>query len=189
MGPSGGGFPVGQPRAIVLDGTTTWLWWGRTPDDTGDAVAVDASRRRALTWATREDALAAAPEHGWSLAVQDERVGAEEVTDLTPAQEWLRGRRLALPTGPVLALWGWAGDVAASTGGTPWADRGVVRDRCYRKLVAAEVPVLFDLEGYRPSWSPRELEVLRAMASDGVHVLRRAVGHVTDRRLRSLPVT
>ena len=167
----------------MLDGATTWFWWGCSPDDTGDAVTVDASGRRALTWTSRGDALAAAAEQGWALADEDEQEGAEEVADLAPAQEWLRVRRLALPTGPVLALWGWAGDVAASTG-VPWADRGVVRDRCYRKLFAAEVPVLFDLEDYRPSWTARELDVLRAVASAGVHVLRRAVGHGVDRRLR-----
>lgn len=122
-----------------------------------------------MTWPSREDALAAAAEDGWSPS--EDEAGA--ITDLTPAQAWLRGRLLRLPTASVLGLWGWAGDVATSTG-APWADRGGERDRIYRKLFAAEVPSFFDVEDYRPSWTAHELDAARAVVGAGVRVLRAA---------------
>lgn len=161
-----GEITAGQPRAVVLDGATTWFWWGRRADDSGDAVAVDASRR-VLTWPTCEDALAAGAAHAWGRSGE----AAEEITDLTPAQAWVCGRVLRVPTASVLGLWGWAGDVATSTG-VPWIDRGEERDRINRKLFAAEVPSFFDLEDHRPSWTAHELDVLRAVVVAGVRVLR-----------------
>lgn len=165
---TGDGVSSGQPRAVVLDGATTWFWWGRRADDSGDAVAVDASRR-VLTWPSRQDASAAGAAHAWK--VSDEAAGT--TTDLGPAQAWVCGRVLRLPTASVLGLWGWAGDVATSAR-VPWFDRGEERDRINRKLFAAEVPSFFDLEDYRPPWTAHELDVLRAVVAAGVRVLRAA---------------
>ncbi|NJC63908.1 hypothetical protein HC028_05210 [Planosporangium flavigriseum] len=96
------------------------------------------------------------------------------MTDLEPAQEWLRGKRVALDLDAGLNLWNWATDAAYSTG-RPWNNRGGLRDRCYDKLVAANVPWLLEAESYHPTWTPRQLRALRQVLSQAVHLLRAAM--------------
>lgn len=80
---------------------------------------------------------------------------------------------LFLDTSSGLNLWNWALDVAASTG-QAWDPRGMLVDRCYNKLVAANVPFVFDLESYRPQWTPRQLRALRQVLGSACHVIRTA---------------
>jgi hypothetical protein len=130
---------------VRFDGRVRWVWWG-SDEDGKDCVAVAGSR---VLRCDSEDGT---------------------VTDLDPAQAWLRGERSAVPYA-ALDLWNWAGDVAYSTG-QPWHDRGRIRDRCYDKLFAANVPWFFSLETYRPVWSPAQLKELRTILNRAVHVLR-----------------
>ena len=186
----------GQPAGFRFDGRLTWLWWGQ--DEQGlDVVA--AVGRRVLTFAT-EDACRAAfapagslspaaaagpvlllgPEHLRSSAgtpvplVESVTVGPG-MTDLGAAQEWAAGRRLAVPAESALDLWNWGVDIARSTG-RPFVHRGQVRDACYDKLVATQVPWLFDREGYRPTWHPTQLTALRGTLNDAIHLIRAAMG-------------
>jgi hypothetical protein len=73
-----------------------------------------------------------------------------------------------------LEPWNFAGDLATSIG-SPWPDRGQLADRCYRKLVAANVPYVFDLTRYQPRWLAHELRCVRQLLNNGVHLLRAAL--------------
>ena len=95
-----------------------------------------------------------AKERGWPPADADD--GVVEVTDLKPAQDWLRGKRATLNLQSALDLWNWGGDVAHSAG-LPWNDSSALRKNCYDKLFAAAVPWVFKQESYTPVWSPRQL--------------------------------
>jgi hypothetical protein len=129
---------------------------------------------RLYTFGSEADCWATANANGWAPdgdpADHDDPLVA---TDLEPAQEWLRGRRLTLDAGSGLNLWNWATDVAYSTG-RPWNNRGELRRRCYNKLFAANVPWVFGVESYHPTWTPRQLRALRADLSQAVHLLRAA---------------
>ncbi|GLW30191.1 hypothetical protein [Actinoplanes regularis] len=94
--------------------------------------------------------------------------------DLGPAQDWVRGKRLAVPTESALNLWNLGIDVARSTG-QAFVQRGGLRDRCHDKLMANQAPWMFGLEEYQPVWSARELAVLRETLGRAVHVLRAAL--------------
>jgi hypothetical protein len=56
--------------------------------------------------------------------------------------------------------------------GRHFADRGRVRVTCYSKLFAANLPWVFDLDTFRPRWTPQDLCVLRAVLSEAIHVVR-----------------
>ncbi|BCJ43330.1 hypothetical protein GCM10010168_43610 [Actinoplanes ianthinogenes] len=94
--------------------------------------------------------------------------------DLGPAQDWVRGKRLAVPAESALNLWNLGIDVARSTG-QPFVQRGGLRDTCYDKLMANQVPWVYGLQEYQPVWTPRELAVLRETLARAVHVLRSAL--------------
>ncbi|WP_211661014.1 hypothetical protein, partial [Modestobacter muralis] len=94
-------------------------------------------------------------------------------TDLDPALRWLRGRAGTLDPVAGLNLWNWAEDVARSTG-QPLLPHGGQAAVCYRKLVAANVPWLFELDEFRPRWSARQLTVLRHVLGTAVHLVRTA---------------
>ena len=55
-----------------------------------------------------------------------------------------------------------------------WKQRGTLANRCYDKLFAANVPFFFDLESYRPQWTPLQLRVLRRVLGSACHVIRAA---------------
>jgi len=114
-------------------------------------------------------------EHGRDHVVFAGAEQTGEITDVEPAQAWLRRERMTLDPYAALGLWNWAGDVAYSTG-QPWHDRGRIRDRCYDKLFAANVPWFFDLERHRPVWSPVQVNAVRAVLGQAVHVLRTGFG-------------
>ncbi|GAA4594441.1 hypothetical protein BJY16_001315 [Actinoplanes octamycinicus] len=94
--------------------------------------------------------------------------------DLGPAQDWVRGKRLAVPAESALNLWTIGIDVARSTG-QRFVERGGLRDTCYDKLMANQAPWLFGLEEYQPVWTARELAVLRETLARAIHVLRAAL--------------
>jgi len=96
------------------------------------------------------------------------------VTDLVPAQEWAAGQRFTVPVESALDLWNWGVDIARSTG-RPFVQRGLVRDECYNKLVAAQVPWMFDRAGHRPTWDPAQLTALRGTLNQAVHLIREAL--------------
>jgi hypothetical protein len=97
-----------------------------------------------------------------------------EMADLGPAQEWAAGRRLVIPAESALDLWNWGVDIARSTG-RPFVQRGLIRDACYTKLVAAQVPWMFDRRSYRPTWRPAQLTALRSTLNDAIHLIRSAL--------------
>jgi hypothetical protein len=99
----------------------------------------------------------------------------ESVTDLAPAQEWAAGRRLVVPAESALDLWNWGVDIARSTA-RPFMQRGQIRDACYEKLVAAQVPWMFDRDSHRPAWQPTQLTALRGTLNDAIHLIRAALG-------------
>lgn len=160
----------GAPHAVRFDGVTRWYWWGLDADD---ADRVLARAGRAITWDSADHCRAAAEAEG--SAFDPHQAGPEDggVLDLHPAQEWLRGRALFLDPVSGLLLWNWALDVAPSTRQV-WNQRGTLANRCYDKLFAANVPSFFDLESYRPQWTPRQLQVLRRVLSSACHVIRSA---------------
>jgi hypothetical protein len=147
---------------VVLDGRHASVWWG--PDGDVDRVAVRDGRAR--SWRTPDECAADAPEG----ADTDLR----STIDLTPVQDWLRGRRSALDPTAALDAWNLAGDVAGSTG-VPWLDRGRAADRCHTILTAANVPWAFGVEPFRPRWTPSDVRRLREVLSAAVHVLRTEV--------------
>jgi hypothetical protein len=108
------------------------------------------------------------------LGPMAERVPGPELTDLGPAQEWAAGRRFVVPAESALTLWNWGVDIARSTG-RPFAQRGAVRDACYNKLVAAQVPWMFDRRDYRPTWHPTQLTALRGTLNEAIHLIRAAL--------------
>jgi hypothetical protein len=160
----------GWPTALRFDGQVTYLWWGQ---DINDEDCAAARAGRLYTFASEADCWAMAEATGW--AADGDPADHEPVvaTDLEPAQEWLRGQRVALDPESGLNLWNWASDAAYSTG-RPWSDRGGLRDGCYDKLVAANVPWAFGTESYHPRWTPRQLRALREVLSQAVHLLRAA---------------
>ena len=184
---------AGRPAGFRFDGRLVWVWWGE--DEQGlDVVA--AERRQVLTFATEDACRAAlAPSHeplpstavvGPVLLLGPDHLRTvegeppppvpmvESVTDLGPAQEWAAGRRLVVPVESALDLWNWGVDIARSTG-RPFVQRGQVRDACYQKLVAAQVPWMFDRDSYRPTWQPTQLTALRGTLNDAIHLIRAAL--------------
>jgi hypothetical protein len=159
----------GSPIGLALDGSTKFLWWG--PDHRGtDCVAADAAMARA--WDTAQLVWAAAEREGWPSS--HDRSDAPAVIDLDPAVAWLRGKRATVEPVACLNLWNIAGDVAFSTG-QAWADRSRLQDQCYDKLVAANVPWLFGQTTYQPRWTARELNSIRSVLGQGLHVLRAGI--------------
>jgi hypothetical protein len=100
---------------------------------------------------------------------------APVAADLGPAQDWVRGKRLAIPAESALNLWNLGLDVARSTG-QPFVQRGGLRDICHDKLMASQVPWMFGLQEYHPVWTARELAVLRETLARAIHVLRSTLG-------------
>ncbi|WIM96276.1 hypothetical protein ACTOB_008460 [Actinoplanes oblitus] len=192
----------GEPAGIVFDGVERWLWWG--PDlDGEDCVAVRGGRLltfdsaaacqamfpvltlKALVPASPAVADASATTvcgSGGCGGCGDGGCGPDSETeddgplaaDLGPAQDWVRGKRLAVPAESALNLWNLAIDVARSTG-QPFVQRGGLRDACHDKLMANQAPWMFGLEEYQPVWTARELAVLRETLARAVHVLRSAL--------------
>ncbi|MEV0429917.1 hypothetical protein [Micromonospora sp. NPDC050495] len=159
----------GRPTGLRFDGRVTYLWWGQ---DVNNEDCAAARAGRLYTFASEADCWSMAAAHGWAAdgGPADQRV---VTTDVEPAQEWLRGRRMALNPEAGLNLWNWATDVAYSTG-RPWNDRGGLRDGCYHKLLAANVPWAYGTASYHPRWTPRQLRALREVLNQAVHLLRAA---------------
>jgi hypothetical protein len=155
-------FPDGQVVTVVLDGRRVSVWWA--PDGDVDRVAVREGQVR--TWPTADQCAAEAPE-GADTDVRS-------TIDVTPVQDWLRGRRTAVDPTAALDAWNLAGDVAGSTG-VPWPDGGRAADRCHAILTAANVPWAFGVEPFRPRWTQSDLRRLREVLSAAVHVLRTEV--------------
>ena len=146
------------------------MWWG---PDAGDVDRVALLGRRVRTWPSADACADDARDRGWRGLGGDDTVG-RTVIDLTPVQDWLRGRRATVDPTAALDAWNLAGDVAASTG-APWPDRGRVADRCHTVLTAANVPWAFELAPFEPRWTPADLRRLREVLSGAVHVLRTEV--------------
>jgi hypothetical protein len=179
----------GRPAALRFDGRLTWVWWGEDADGL-DVVA--AAGRRVLTFATEEACRAAFPSEPLAAVAGPvlllgpdhlrtpgpvtmvESVPGPGVTDLGAAQEWAAGRSLLVPAESALDLWNWGVDIARSTG-RPFMHRGQVRDACYGKLVAAQVPWMFDRDGHRPAWQPAQLTALRGTLNDAINLIRAAL--------------
>ena len=163
----------GEVVTLRFDGREVVVWWG--PDGDIDRLAVQAGR--VLTWPATDAGEEHARRAGWAgLGDEDRDDGIGPSTlDFEPAQAWLRGQRITLDPNSALDLWNFAGDVAASLG-IPWTDRGRLADRCYRKLVAANVPYMFDLTSYQPRWLANELRCIRQVLNSSVHLLRTTLG-------------
>jgi hypothetical protein len=73
-----------------------------------------------------------------------------------------------------LNLWNLTTDISQCTG-RRFADRGRVREDCYAKLFAANVPWVFDVDEYRPRWTPQQLRALREVLSQAIHVVRESL--------------
>lgn len=169
-------LPVdGWPCGLTLDRTTLFLWWGPDAQD-NDCVA--STNGRVLTWPTAERAWESAELNGWPRT--ETRANPDQVLDLDPAHAWLRQTRAQLDTSAGLNLWNIAADIAYSTN-LAWHDRSRLRDSCYDKLVAANVPWLVGQHAYTPRWTAQELNVLRDVLGRAVHVLRTAIAWDQDR--------
>jgi hypothetical protein len=164
---------LGEVVTLRFDGREVVVWWG--PDGDIDRLAVQAGR--VLTWPTADACEEHARRAGWAgLGDEDGDDGIGRSTlDFEPVQAWLRGQRTTPAPNSALDLWNFAGDVAASLG-IPWTDRGRLADRCYRKLVAANVPYMFDLTSYQPRWLANELRCIRQVLNSAVHLLRTTLG-------------
>lgn len=167
--------PVGYPVRVVLPGVDRTLWWGaadagRSAGSGEDVVAVDSGR--VLAWPTTVECLADTQLRGWACAEPDEE---PTVTDLRPLAEWLHGRRFALDPVAALNAWNLADDVARSLG-LPRVDRDRVAQRCYNKLVVANVPWLADRETYVPRWTKHEVRCLRRVLGQAAALLGRTLG-------------
>ncbi len=156
----------GWVTGLRFDDRLVYLWYG--PDER-DKDCVAARPGRLFTFASEDDCRTEAKERGWPPADADD--GVVEVTDLRPAQDWLRGKRATLNSQSALDLWNWGGDVAHSAG-RPWTDSSGVRKSCYDKLFAASVPWVFKKESYSPIWSPRQLRAIREVLGEAIHLLR-----------------
>ncbi|TXR57625.1 hypothetical protein [Quadrisphaera setariae] len=168
----------GAPCGIRFDGRLRWHWWGPERDGWGDRIA--ACGGRVLGWDSEEECLAGAARAGWEYDEDQAGDRSVLVSDLGPAQDWLAGRRTWLEVDAGLNLWNWAGDVSRSTGGA-WNPRGRSVDRCYDKLVAANVPYVFHLDSYRPQWTAHQLTALRRVLGEAVHVVRAGYGDLPRR--------
>lgn len=156
---------TGAATGFRLDDRVIFAWWGQ--DAAGlDCIAGDQARL--FTFATLEKCRGAAASRGWMPLTDDD--SSDEVLDFSAAQEWLRGKRIYLDPVSGLNLWNWAIDAAHSTG-TAWDTHGL-KAECYDKLVAANVPWLFDMEAHTPRWSPRQILALRAVLERAVRLLR-----------------
>ena len=162
----------GWPAGLKFDGRVVFVWWGQDADEHDCAAARSGQLR---TFASEAECWAIANARGWPSDAEPTDDDAAVVTDLGPAQEWLRGKRVALDPQAGLNLWNWADDAAYSTGRI-WNDGGGVRDRCYDKLFAAAVPWVYGMESYKPTWTPRQVRALREVLGQAVHVLRAAIG-------------
>jgi hypothetical protein len=163
----------GESVTVHFDGRDVTVWWGPDSQDR-DRVAVRSGR--VLTWPTADAAVDEARRRSRiGLGIDDDGSIQRLALDFEPAHAWLRGQRSTLDPNSALDLWNFAADVAASLG-LPWRDRGRTADRCYRKLVAANVPYVFDLASFRPRWLADELRCIRRVLSSAVHVLRTALG-------------
>lgn len=171
----------GAPCAVRFDGKLRWYWWGPVGHGWADPVAAQGDR--VLSWETEEECLSDALGRGWEHDPDQQGDRSTLVSDLTTAQDWLARRRTWLDVEAGLGLWNWAGDVSHSTGGC-WNPRGRSVDRCYDKLVAANVPYLFDLDSYRPTWTAHQLTVLRRVLGEAVHVVRSGSGDLPRRAHR-----
>jgi hypothetical protein len=163
----------GVPVGLTLDASTVYVWWG--PDERSNDV-VAARGTAAIVSQSSEQCWALAREQLWP-GHDDEQLSASvaPVLDFDPALDWLRGRRFVLDVDAALNLWNMAADLARSTN-QQWAERGPVRVQCYDKLFVANVPWVVGRDAYRPRWSKRELDTLRATLSDAVRVTRSALG-------------
>ncbi len=83
--------------------------------------------------------------------------------------------RVVRPVWTSLNAWNLADDVARSLG-LPGVDRDRLAQRCYNKLVVANVPWLADRETYVPRWTKHEVRCLRRVLGQAVALLGRALG-------------
>ncbi|GAA3638442.1 hypothetical protein GCM10022223_66820 [Kineosporia mesophila] len=158
----------GYPLRVVLPGLDRVLWWG---PDANDQDVVAASGGHPVSWATPDQCWAAAAGNGWDVGDPD---SAETLMDLRGVVDWNRRRGLALDPVGALNAWNLAGDVARTTGG-PWHDRSRICDACYDKLVAANLPYLFDRSGYSPRWTRRELQNLHRKLGEAITLITHAL--------------
>ena len=164
---------------MALDRTTLFLWWGPDAQD-NDCVA--SANGQALTWPAAERAWDSAALNGWPGT--ETGTLPDQILDLDPALAWLRQTRAQLDPSAGLNLWNIAGDVAYSTG-LAWHDRSRLRDSCYDKHVAANIPWLVGQDAYTPRWTAQDLNVLRAVLGRAVHVLRTAIAWEQDRSVEA----
>lgn len=188
----------GEPAGFRFDGVERWLWWGQNLDGE-DCVATRGGRLLTFESAAQceatfpvltlkalgSEASAQGPCGSTDSACGSGSCGCgsdEETTDesgpvtadLGPAQNWVRGKRLAVPAESVLNLWNLGIDVAHSTG-QRFPQRTRQHDLCFDKLMAQYSPHMFGLDEYRPVWSSRELTMLRETLARAIHVLRTAL--------------
>ncbi|HEY8719940.1 hypothetical protein [Pengzhenrongella sp.] len=168
-------FPMdnAQPEGMRLDGRTFFVWRGLdAAGDDGDQEDRLATRGgKLVVFDSEEECWSFALEAGWPTITPEDRDSDAQVMDLDPALDWLRGRRATVDPASALDLWNMTTEVAFSTG-RRFDDRGRVRENCYTKLFAANVPYAFDLVAYVPRWKPQELRVLREVLGQAVHVFR-----------------
>ncbi|WP_144022979.1 hypothetical protein [Asanoa hainanensis] len=160
-------IPVeGWVTGLRFDGRLVYLWYG-SDSDGQDCIAGRAGQLH--TFSSEEACRTTAAERGWPGADGDDEV--VEVTDLEPAQAWLRGKRITLDPQAGLDLWNWGADVAHSTG-RGFHTGGAVGSAGHDQLFAAAVPWVYKMESYRPIWSPRQLRVLREVLGRAVNLIR-----------------
>ncbi len=151
--------------AFIVDATTYFVRWHPDDYDAEDEVVVSASGAWALQ--SPQDCLLAWPT--WTP------LDASPVPmDFGPAQQWLSGRRLALPAVSCLNLWNFAGDVGRGVG-LPWHDRAAGADRVHARLTFAAVPFLVPIDRRAARWSPAEMRVARRYCAAALSLLRRAL--------------
>lgn len=161
----------GEAVTLRFDRTVRIVWWGPVEDT--DRVAVGDGRVR--TWPSIEACSTEAQDSGWrGLEDGDDAPVGRSDLDFHPAQGWLDDDRTSLDIDAALNLWNFAGDVAASVG-IRWDHRGEDADRCYEKLVAGNVPYLFNLESFVPIWDDEEIGTLRRVLGEALEVLRTAL--------------
>ncbi|MPQ98215.1 hypothetical protein GB931_09840 [Modestobacter sp. I12A-02628] len=163
----------GEIYTLYFDGRRVVTWWGPGDDDL-DRFAVRAGR--VLAWPDEEACAEYARRAGWQgLDTADgaSPPGRSEL-DVEAAQAWLRGRSAAPDPAWALEVWNAADDLTRTVGSPPQY-RDQLAERCYRKLVAANVPGFFDLASFQPRWSARELRCLRRVLGGAVHLFRTAL--------------
>jgi hypothetical protein len=154
--------------ALKLEGRTWYLIW-ISGSDHPDQVLEEAGR--VLVFDDRESLCRHAEGHHIDLAASK----LEPVFDIDAVADWVKGDEEPDPV-VLLNAWNLAWDIANSTG-VAFNHRGGDRDDVYDKVFwSNNLPAMTPPgERYEPQWLPNELELLREVMSEAVHLVRSAV--------------